>query len=98
MREEKTELCEKEAEKILVSVVMPIYNAVEYLAEAIDNVLRQTMTEIELICVDDGSTDNSLSILKEYQQSDDNEILKKAFGAFLVGLSFFGFYQALKND
>ena len=59
------------AENVKISVVMPIYNASDYLRPAIDGVLNQTLSDIELICVDDGSTDNSLSILKEYQQSDD---------------------------
>ena len=59
------------AENVKISVVMPIYNAYDYLRPAIDSVLNQTLTDIELICVDDGSTDNSLSILKEYQQQDD---------------------------
>ena len=59
------------AENVKVSVIMPIYNAFDYLKPAIDGVLNQTLSDIELICVDDGSTDNSLSILKEYQQSDE---------------------------
>lgn len=59
------------AENVKVSVVMPIYNAFDYLRPAIDCVLGQTLTEIELICVDDGSTDNSLSVIKEYQQADE---------------------------
>lgn len=60
-----------DAENIKVSVVMPIYNSYDYLRPAIDTVLGQTLTEIELICVDDGSTDNTLEVLKEYQASDD---------------------------
>lgn len=59
------------AENIKISVIMPIYNAYDYLRPAMDSVLGQTLTDIEFICVDDGSTDNSLSILKEYQQSDE---------------------------
>ena len=57
------------AENVKISVVMPIYNADDYLKPAIDGVLSQTLTDIELICVDDGSTDNSLSIIKSYQQA-----------------------------
>ena len=56
---------------IKVSVIMPVYNASDFIAAAIDSVLSQTLKEIELICIDDGSTDNSLDILKEYQANDD---------------------------
>ena len=59
------------ADNVKISVVMPIYNAFDYLRPALDCVLSQTLTDIELICVDDGSTDNSLSIIKEYQASDE---------------------------
>ena len=59
------------AENVKISVIMPIYNAYDYLRPAIDTVLGQTLTEIELICVDDGSTDNTLEILKEYQAADE---------------------------
>ena len=55
---------------IKVSVIMPVYNARDFLAPAIDSVLGQTLREIELICIDDGSTDGSLDILKEYQAAD----------------------------
>ncbi len=50
----------------LVSVVMPVYNAEAYLSEAIESVLNQGYKKLELIIVDDGSTDNSLSIIKKY--------------------------------
>ena len=59
------------ADNIKVSVVMPIYNAYSYLRAALDSVVSQTLTDIEIICVDDGSTDNSLELLKEYQQTDE---------------------------
>lgn len=55
---------------VKVSVIMPVYNGSEYLAEAIDCVLNQTHDDLELICVDDGSTDNSLDILRNYEQKD----------------------------
>ena len=57
--------------EIKVSVIIPIYNAYDYLRPAIDTVVDQTLKEIEIICIDDGSTDKSLSVIKEYQQRDD---------------------------
>jgi len=54
-----------------ISVVMPIYNAEEFLNESIGDILAQTFEEFELICVDDGSTDGSTKILKKLQQQDD---------------------------
>lgn len=50
---------------------MPIYNAYDYLRPAMDSVLDQTLREIEVICIDDGSTDRSLEIVKEYQKADE---------------------------
>lgn len=49
---------------------MPIYNAQDYLRPALDSVVDQTLREIEIICIDDGSTDKSLEIVKEYQKAD----------------------------
>lgn len=54
-----------------VSVIMPVYNGEDYLKESIDCVLNQTLDDLELICVDDGSKDNSLSMLKEFAQEDN---------------------------
>ena len=53
-----------------VSLIMPVFNSEKYLAESIESVLSQTLINIELICVDDGSTDDSLKILKSYAASD----------------------------
>ncbi len=53
-----------------VSVIIPVYNTEEYLRECLDSVIKQTLKDIEIICVDDGSTDNSLEILKEYAEKD----------------------------
>ena len=55
---------------IKVSVIVPIYNAEAFLCPAMDSVVDQTLREIEIICVDDGSTDSSLKIIKEYQKKD----------------------------
>jgi len=58
-------------QNIKVSVIIPIYNAEKYLAECLDSVIGQSLQNIEILCVDDGSTDNSLSILKEYVKKDE---------------------------
>lgn len=54
----------------IVSVVVPVFNAELFLAEAIDSTLNQTFDDFELIAVDDQSTDRSLEILREYEQQD----------------------------
>lgn len=53
-----------------ISVIIPIYNGARYLRECLDAVCRQTLTDIEIICVDDGSTDNSPAIAAEYAARD----------------------------
>lgn len=53
-----------------VSVIIPIYNVSEYLRECLDSVVGQTIRELEIICVNDGSTDNSLEIVQEYAARD----------------------------
>ena len=53
-----------------VSVVMPVYNADRHLRQCLDSVVCQTLQDIEIICIDDGSTDNSLEILEEYARKD----------------------------
>ena len=53
-----------------ISVIVPVYNVEKYLGECLDSIINQTLKEIEIICVNDGSTDNSLSILKEYASKD----------------------------
>lgn len=55
---------------IKVSVIVPVYNAEKYLKQCLDSIITQTLTDIEIICVDDGSTDKSLEILKLYEKND----------------------------
>ncbi|MCL2115030.1 MAG: glycosyltransferase [Methanobrevibacter sp.] len=54
-----------------VSIVIPVYNVEEYLRTCLDSVVNQTLEDIEIICINDGSTDNSLSILEEFAKKDN---------------------------
>jgi glycosyltransferase involved in cell wall biosynthesis len=55
-----------------VTVLMPAYNAANYIGEAIDSVLQQTFTDFELLIINDGSTDNTKQVIESY---DDNRII-----------------------
>ncbi len=55
-----------------VSVLIPLYNSEEYIAETIDSCLNQTYKDIEIIIVDDGSTDSSLDIVRQYENKHEN--------------------------
>lgn len=55
---------------IKVSVLVPVYNVENYLEQCLKSIVNQTLKDIEIICINDGSTDNSLNILKEYSKLD----------------------------
>ena len=95
-----------------VSVIVPVYNVSEYLGQCLDTILLQTLQDIEVICVDDGSTDDSLSILQTYAMFDErmkvihqenagpgaarNRGLKEATGEFICFMNAVDFYP--END
>lgn len=58
-----------EEEKIKTSVIIPVYNTKEYLEQCVESVLAQTQKEIEIILVDDGSTDGSNRIIQKYEKN-----------------------------
>lgn len=57
-------------ENIKVSIIVPVYNVEKYLSECLDSLINQTLKEIEIICVNDCSTDNSAKILEAYSKRD----------------------------
>lgn len=58
-----------------ISVIIPVYNVEQYLRKCLDSVVTQTFKDIEIICINDGSTDGSLEILKEYANKDSRIVL-----------------------
>ena len=58
-----------------ISIIVPVYNVEKYLSKCLDSLITQTMKDIEIICVNDGSTDNSLSVLKDYAKKDSRIVI-----------------------
>ena len=58
--------------KPAISVIVPVYNVENYLSECLESILNQTFHDFEIICVNDGATDNSYDILKDYAQKYEN--------------------------
>ena len=54
----------------IFSVIMPVYNVEKFLSIALDSLKNQTFSDFEVICINDGSPDNSLAILEEYTKTD----------------------------
>ena len=84
-----------------VSIVLPVYNVGKFLPYALDSLINQTLKEIEIICIDDKSTDNSLEIIKEYSQKDKRiivieqeqnkgEVVAKHKGALIAKADYIG--------
>lgn len=66
-----------------VSVVMPVYNAEPYLEQALDSVLAQTLTDLEIVCVNDGSKDTSLETMQRYASNDARiKVIDKPNGGY----------------
>ena len=63
--------------KILFSIILPVYNAEKYVANAINSVINQDYKNWELIIVDDGSNDNSCKIIKEMREQSIDKIINE---------------------
>ena len=61
--------------KVKVSVIIPVYNRESYIPQCMESILTQTLDEIEVICVDDGSTDGTLSILNSFSEKDERVVI-----------------------
>ena len=83
-----------------VSIIIPVYNSEKYISKCLDSVLNQTYKNIEILVINDGSKDNSIDILREYEKKDDrivvidkenegvaktrNQGIKKATGDYIM--------------
>ena len=55
-----------------LSIIIPVYNSELYISRCLDSIFAQTISDIEVICVNDGSSDNSLALLTHYRQKHQN--------------------------
>ena len=67
-------------EDLTISVVIPLYNGAAFIAEALDSVIAQTLQPMEVIVVDDGSTDDGAAIVARYEKTADVTLLRKPNG------------------
>lgn len=67
-------------ENIKISVILPVYNVEKYIRECVESVLNQTLKDIEIIAVNDGSRDNSIKIIEEYLSDARLKIINKENG------------------
>lgn len=79
---------------VKVSVIVPVYNVEKYLRDCLDSVVNQTLEDIEIICVNDGSTDNSLAILEDYAEKDSRIRIINQENKGLGGARNTGLYNA----
>ena len=62
-------------DKPKISIIVPIYNTEESLSQCLDSLVGQTLLDVEIICVNDGSSDGTLEILQKYATADDRVII-----------------------
>ncbi|MCI7292089.1 MAG: glycosyltransferase [Methanobrevibacter woesei] len=79
---------------VKVSVIVPVYNVEKYLRDCLDSIVNQTLEDIEIICVNDGSTDNSLAILEDYAEKDSRIRIINQENKGLGGARNTGLYNA----
>ncbi len=63
-------MCKENIKMVKVSVIVPVFNTEKYLEKCLNSLVNQTLQDIEIICVNDGSTDNSLAVIRKFAQKD----------------------------
>lgn len=91
-------ILESGAERTMVkiSIIIPVFNNEEYLEQCIESVQRQTVKELEIICVDDGSKDQSAELIRRLRKEDTRIVLhqQENRGAAAAGMSGFSWQEA----
>ena len=77
-----------------ISLIIPVYNVEKYLARCLDSVINQTFKDLEIICIDDGSTDNSSDILQNYALKDERIVVIRQANAGLSAVRNVGISRA----
>lgn len=72
----------------LVSIIIPVYNGEKYVSNAIDSALKQSYSNIEIIIINDGSTDNTMSVLENYKDNKKITIYSKSNGGVSTALNY----------
>ena len=86
-------------EMVKISIIIAIYNSQEYLANCLESICNQTLRDIEIICINDCSNDNSLLILQEYIQKDERiKLIAEQASGFLYYVSLKGVTGAANID
>ena len=80
-----------------ISVIVPIYNVEKFLPQCLDSLLTQTLTELEIICVNDGSPDNCSKILDDYIKKDNRIIVINKIVPIKVFKDISTDYKAIQN-
>jgi len=73
-------MSEKRADTVKVSVLVPCYNVSTFVRECLESIVGQTLKEIEIICINDGSTDNTLDIIQEFAAAVSVCLIKRIPG------------------
>lgn len=81
--------------KYKISVIVPVYNAEKYLRKCLDSIVNQSFKDLEIICVNDGSTDNSLQILNEYSSNFSNVKVINQKNKGIIGARIAGYQNSI---
>lgn len=72
---------------VKISVIVPVYNAEQYIRKCLDSIITQTYQNLEIICINDGSQDNTAEILNEYAKADSRIVVAESMFAMWMQMT-----------